>query len=77
MSLNSKQHVYDQLADIVLSAKPTSPYIVGINSKDASGKTIFVDNFADYLKTRTSRQIVRISVDDFMNERKIRRTPTS
>ncbi len=78
MSLNSKQQrVYDQLADIILSAKPTSPYIVGINGKDASGKTIFADNFAGYLNTRTSRQIIRISVDDFMNERKMRRTPTS
>ena len=72
-----QRSVYNQLADIILSTAPTSPYIVAINGKDASGKTIFADNFADYLKTKTNRQIIRISVDDFMNERKVRRTSTS
>ena len=72
-----QRSVYNQLADIILSTTPTSPYIVAINGKDASGKTIFADNFADYLKTKTNRQIIRISVDDFMNERKVRRTSTS
>lgn len=74
---NQQQSVYDQLVDVILLTKSTSPYIVAINGKDASGKTIFADKFADYLKTKTDRQIIRISVDDFMNERKIRRTPSS
>ena len=76
--MNSRQQsVYNQLVNIILSAESSSPYIVAINGKDASGKTIFADSFADHLKTKTNRQIIRISVDDFMNERKVRRTPSS
>lgn len=77
MKVNNKKNViYHQLADIVLSNQGTSPYTVAINGKDASGKTIFADNFASYLKTKTNRQIIRISLDDFMNERRVRRTIT-
>lgn len=76
--MNSRQQsVYNQLVDIILSSESSSPYMVAINGKDASGKTIFADSFANYLRMKTDRQIIRISIDDFMNECKVRRTPSS
>lgn len=72
-----QQKAYLQLAEIILARPGSAPYLVAINGKDASGKTVFSDNLASYLKSQTNREIIRISIDDFMNERAIRRTPAS
>ncbi|MBN2016580.1 MAG: hypothetical protein JW794_00355 [Candidatus Cloacimonetes bacterium] len=54
------------------SAKVISPYKIAIDGIDASGKTIFADDLANYLKSKTSRQIIRASIDGFHNPEEIR-----
>lgn len=71
-----RQQVYERLANTI-PMPSTSPYIVAISGKDASGKTMFADGLAAYLHAITNREIIRISADDFMNERSVRRTPTA
>lgn len=69
--------VYDYLAKYIIDLPSTHPCLIAISGKDASGKTIMADKLAEYLKSKTNRQIIRISADDFMNKRSIRRTITS
>lgn len=68
--------VYKTLSAIILDHKVSRPLLVAINGKDASGKTMMADILAEHLSAQTSRQIIRISIDDFMNERVVRYTPT-
>lgn len=68
--------VYLTLSKRILNIKKDSPVLVAINGKDGSGKTTLADNFAKFLASRTKREIVRISIDDFMNNRTIRYTPS-
>lgn len=71
---DEQQLVYDSISRRLLSTNTGRPLLVAINGKDASGKTTMADILAGHLRTQTTRSVVRISVDDFMNERAIRYT---
>lgn len=76
--MTPEQHaVFEHIAQEALQSPANTPYLIGVNGKDAAGKTIFSDALAEYLKTKTNRQIIRISIDDFMNPQAIRATPAS
>lgn len=64
------------LAKEILALPKSYPVLVAISGKDGSGKTTMADALATFIKATTDREIIRISIDDFMNERKIRYTPT-
>ncbi|HSW77543.1 MAG TPA: hypothetical protein VLG36_01975 [Candidatus Chromulinivoraceae bacterium] len=70
-----QQIVYTALSDKILGTEKDAPILIAINGKDGSGKTMMADILADFLSLKTSREIIRISVDDFMNSRAIRYTP--
>lgn len=72
----AQQTVYIHLSNAILGVKVNRPLLVAINGKDASGKTMMADALAAYLASHTTREIIRISIDDFMNERTIRYTPS-
>ena len=77
MKLTEKQHiVYEALSGKILSISKSSPTLVAINGKDGSGKTMMADILAGFLKPMTGREIIRISIDDFMNSRAVRYTPS-
>ncbi len=73
----SQKIVYEYLSKRILDLSSTSPVLVAISGKDASGKTVMADLLANYIQGKTNRQVIRISVDDFMNERSVRYTPTT
>lgn len=56
----------------ILSLTSDHPLLVGIDGKDASGKTTFADNLAAILKNKTGREVIRISLDNFFQPRAIR-----
>lgn len=68
--------LYDFLTAKILAYYKASPLLVAINGKDGSGKTMMADSLAEHLASRTDREIIRISIDDFMNKREVRYTPT-
>lgn len=70
-----QQIVYKALAKKILSIEKDAPILVAINGKDGSGKTMMANILAEFSSSKTSREIIRISVDDFMNSRAIRYTP--
>lgn len=63
--------VYKTLCQKILTFE--GRVLVGIDGKDASGKTRFADGFATYLAAHTERQVMRVSLDDFFNPRRIRK----
>lgn len=73
---DAQQSIYQMITNTILATDTNRPLLVAINGKDASGKTMMADLLADYLKNQTARPVVRISVDDFMNERAVRYTPS-
>ena len=60
----------------ILDIKSPTPLIIGIDGKDASGKTTFADNLSSALQTLTNRKIIRISLDNFFQPRAIRSQKT-
>ncbi len=68
--------VYEAISQKTLIIEKDSPILIVINGKDGSGKTMMADIFAEYLTSKTSREIIRISIDDFMNSRAVRYTPS-
>jgi len=72
---DQQQTVYTILAERILSVEKDAPILVAINGKDGSGKTMMANILADFLLPKTDREIIRISVDDFMNSRAVRYTP--
>lgn len=73
---DAQNKVYDSIAKSILGLSSSRPRLIAISGKDASGKTVMANMLAEYLKSLTDRQIIRISADDFMNERSVRRTIT-
>ena len=73
----SQKTLYEYLAKTILELPNNSPILVAISGKDASGKTVMADILSEFLKKLTDRQIIRISADNFMNERAVRRTVTN
>lgn len=70
----SQNIVYEYLSKRIFDLPSTSPRLVAISGKDASGKTVMADLLAKYIQKQTDRQVIRISVDDYMNERSVRYT---
>lgn len=76
--MTPEQHaIFEHIAQEALRPRANTPYLIGVNGKDAAGKTVFSDALAEYFKTKTDRQIIRTSIDDFMNPRAIRDTSSS
>ena len=74
--MTDQQHaVYSTLANKILRIKKDAPLLVAISGKDGSGKTMMANILAAFLSSQTDREIIRISIDDFMNSRAIRYTP--
>lgn len=73
---DKQQIIYTALSEKVLSIKKDAPILVAISGKDGSGKTTMANYLADFLSSKTNREIIRISVDDFMNSRAVRYTPS-
>ena len=59
------------LADMIASIHLNYPVRVGIDGVDASGKTMLADELVESLQAR-GRTVIRVSIDDFHNPRKIR-----
>src|SRR5688572_8958159 len=72
---DKQQIVYSTLSEKILNIKKNAPILVAINGKDGSGKTMMANILADFLSSKTNREIIRISIDDFMNSRAVRYTP--
>ena len=68
--------VYTDLSRLIVKQAATSPLLVAISGKDGSGKTMMANILAKFLAGKSDREIIRISIDDFMNPRAIRYTPT-
>lgn len=68
--------VYTDLSRLIIKQAATSPLLVAISGKDGSGKTMMANILAKFLAGKSDREIIRISIDDFMNPRAIRYTPT-
>ncbi len=68
----SANHIFSILKDKIDTKHCTSPQKIAIDGIDASGKTIFADRFADYLKKQSIRQVIRASIDGFHNPREVR-----
>ena len=68
--------VYTTLSEKILTIEKNAPTLIGISGKDGSGKTTMANILADFLSSKTSREIIRISIDDFMNNRALRYTPS-
>ena len=73
----SQNTVYNYLLKRILDLPSASPCLIAISGKDASGKTTMADLLVNYIQEKTDRQVIRISVDDFMNERSVRYTPAA
>jgi len=63
--------VLKHVIQAIMGYRKTMPVLVGINGVDAAGKTTFADKLADRLK-ESNRQIIRASIDDFLNPKSIR-----
>jgi uridine kinase len=73
-STNTEQQaqLYQHLSEVILDYDSSAPLLVGINGKDASGKTILADRLAGTLTSLTPRAVIRISFDDYLNKESIR-----
>ncbi len=60
------------ISNIILEYESKKPVLVGIDGIDAAGKTYFADHLANYIRTKTGREIIRASIDGFHNSRKKR-----
>jgi len=65
-----------KVSALILQIPCSHPMRVAIDGVDASGKTTFADQLAETLK-RSSRQVIRASVDNFHNPEQIRRSKGS
>ena len=74
---DAQNKIYDCITESILGLPFSQPCLIAISGKDASGKTVMADILAEYLESRTDRQVIRISADNFMNERSVRRTITN
>lgn len=71
--MNKSQYLtFRHITSDILTLGSSEPLLVGIDGKDASGKTTFADNLATVLKKHTDREVIRISLDDFFQPRAIR-----
>jgi uridine kinase len=75
--MNEAQHqVLRQIASNTLTINAPQPLLLGVDGKDASGKTTFANNLAAVLNEQTQREVIRVSLDDFFQPRAIRSRQT-
>ena len=72
MTTETQLTLHKTIAKNILALPHERPLLVGIDGKDASGKTTFADNLATTLAAATEREVIRISLDDFFLPRAIR-----
>jgi uridine kinase len=71
--MNEPQNrILKQITSTLSNIGKQRPLLVGIDGKDASGKTTFANNLASVLRSQTNREIIRVSLDDFFQPRAIR-----
>jgi len=68
--------LYTNLSRRIIDQPSDGPLLVAISGKDGSGKTMLANILAKFIAGKTDREIIRISIDDFMNPRAIRYTLT-
>lgn len=66
------EQLLHELSATLLNLPSEHPLIVGIDGKDASGKTTFANILGEHLSRMTDREIVRVSLDNFFNPRSVR-----
>lgn len=64
--------IFSLLSEKILYLEKSSPVFVGINGVDGSGKTSFTKHLVEYLRTKTNREIISVTVDGFHNPRSVR-----
>lgn len=70
--LMRREKLLNILAQIILHLEPDHPVRVAIDGVDASGKTTLANELAEVMQN-SDRQIIRASVDNFHNPKRIRR----
>ena len=68
----AQQYTLEFLTSNILSLQTSTPLLIGIDGKDASGKTTVANNLSAALHNQTEREIIRVSLDDFFQPRAIR-----
>lgn len=64
--------IFSFLSKEILYKETPSLFRIGINGVDGSGKTSFTKHLVEYLRTRTDREIISVTVDGFHNPRSVR-----
>ncbi len=72
MKSDTSTALTDVIVNQVVAMPAAQPLIIGIDGKDASGKTTFANTLADALKQVTQREVIRVSLDDFFLPRALR-----
>jgi len=68
----SSNYIFSILKEKIDTRHSATPQKIAIDGIDASGKTIFADRFAEYLRNGSNRQVIRASIDGFHNPSEIR-----
>ncbi len=68
----AQQRILKLISYNILSIETSVPMLIGIDGKDASGKTTFADSLSTTLQKQSDREIIRVSLDDFFQPRSIR-----
>ena len=68
----AQQYTLEFLTSNILSLQTSTPLLIGIDGKDASGKTTVANNLSAAIHNQTEREIIRVSLDDFFQPRAIR-----
>jgi|GEM_PF-316313 len=70
---DQEHNLTERLAAMIALKLSNGPLLVAVSGKDGSGKTYLANQLAGKLRAHTKREIIRISIDDFMNERTARK----
>jgi uridine kinase len=68
----TRQRVLDGLAERIIDLQVDHPVRVGIDGPSAAGKTTLADELALALRARTSRPVLRVSLDYFKRQTSLR-----
>jgi uridine kinase len=67
-----QQRILELLISKILDIKTSTPLLIGVDGKDASGKTTFANSLSSVLQKQAEREIIRVSLDDFFQPRALR-----